>query len=148
MAAPGSGVEVRAGADGLAGQGGAGGAQARSVDPRRVLGTLHVEPGVEVGCECVAVPVEHRPVDVEEASEVGFYARQAEVGAHLTRADGRLRVPLGHIGVPEQVVIDEGGAWPVDEEQLFLRRCGFREGLEEVVEGVVGELAEVRVVGV
>jgi len=45
-------------------------------------------------------------------------------------------------------VLHEGGAGPVDEEQPLRRRCGCREGLEEVVERVVGELAEVGVVGV
>jgi hypothetical protein len=113
-----------------------------------VVGALHVEPGVQVGCECVAVPVEHRPVDVEQPPEVGYLARQAEVGALLARADGGLRVALGYVGVPEQVVFDEGRAWAVDEEQSCLWWCGYREGLEEVGEGVVGELAEVGVGGV
>ncbi|MGQ4436816.1 hypothetical protein [Streptomyces sp. SAS_260] len=45
-------------------------------------------------------------------------------------------------------MLHERGTGAEDEEQFRLGWCGRREGLEEVVEGVVDELADAGVVGV
>ncbi len=85
----------------------------RSVSPsseRGSLGLAQIDVEVESRQECLLVPVEHRPVDEEQSLLGARLARGLPEVAGLSSPDGGEALPLRTVGVPEDVVLDEGAS--------------------------------------
>ncbi len=146
VTAPRRGVEVRPGAHRAAGQPRERGPHPVPVQPRRRRGLLHVQPAVDPGRQGVPVPVEHRPVHVEQPPQLGRPAGQAQVLPAARRHRG-LRVPLRQVRVPQHVVRGQRRPGAVHQQQPVGGARHGRRSVEQVVQGVVRQAREIGVVG-
>ncbi len=146
LAAPRGGVERRAGPVWPPREGGAGGAQRVAVQPGRVLGVTGVQPQVDPVHVRVPVPVQQRPVDVEQPAGGRAVVGGGEQVAPGAGHHGRLGVALGQVGPPQHVRVAHGGRARSNEYAQARGRTRLLLIVEQVGQGPVGEHLKMRVV--
>src|SRR5436190_13871031 len=99
---------------------------------------LGVDPSADIAGDAVTVPVEKRPVDVEQPFRArGSITLPLTEIRHGARGDGCLGEPLREVRVPQDVMLEQGRAGAVNDKEAPFRALHGRDDVETDAEVAV-----------